>query len=561
MVKRIFSIFHKEISGLHQAAYLLGILALCSQILALVRDRILAAQFGATSTLDLYYAAFRIPDFIFITVGSLVSVSVLIPFILERSKTDEDGGRKFISNIFSFFFLFIVATCTVSFFFVPWLCKYLFPGFTDGNLTQVITLTRVLLLSPIFLGLSNIFGTLTQAHKRFFLYALSPILYNVGIILGIVFLYPKFGLVGLAYGVISGALLHFLIQVPFIIKQGMFPKFEFKFNWGDIKKVLLVSVPRTFTLGSDNISMMFLISFASLMTAGSIAVFNFSFNLQSVPLTIIGVSYSLAAFPILIQAYLAGDLKKFTEQMANSARHIIFWSIPTVTLFIVLRAQIVRTILGAGEFDWYNTRLTAAALAIFAASIIFQNLTLLFVRAYYAAGNTKKPLIAKGLNAVLTVILGYGFMILYAKSPMFKNIMEIALRVKDIPGTIVLTLPLGWSIGEFFNMLVLWIVFQKDFKGFSKEVVKTFSQILVASLTMGFVAYNLLNVFDNVFNLETTFGIFMQGLLAGLGGILVGTLVLYSFKSEELKEVWNTLHRKIWKEPSAEVIGPDAEMQ
>ncbi len=560
MVKRILGIFHKEISGLHEAAYLLGFFALCSQILALVRDRILAAQFGASNTLDLYYAAFRIPDFIFITVGSMVSVSVLIPFILERSKKDNDGGKKFISNIFSFFFFFIVVACAVVFFFVPWLSKYLFPGFSDSNLSQVISLTRVLLLSPIFLGLSNIFGTLTQAYRRFFLYALSPILYNLGIIAGIIFLYPVFGLIGLVYGVILGAFLHFVIQIPFVVQHGMFPKFEFKYNWSDIKRVLLISIPRTFTLGSDNISMMFLVSFASLMTAGSISVFNFSFNLQSVPLAIIGVSYSLAAFPVLIQTYLSGDIKKFTEQMVGSARHIIFWSIPVVTLFIVLRAQIVRTILGAGHFNWYDTRLTAAALAIFAASIIFQNLTLLFIRAYYAAGNTKKPLIAKGINALVTVLLGYGFMILYAKSPMFKNIMETALRVKDIPGTIVLTLPLGWSIGEFFNMAVLWTVFQKDFKGFSKEVMKTFFQILVASLSMGFVSYNLLNVFDNIFNINTTFGIFMQGFLSGLGGVAVGILVLYFFKSAELKEVWGTLHKKIWK-PSAPVIGPDAEMQ
>ena len=560
MVKKFFRIFHSEVSGVHQAAYLLGFFALCSQFLALIRDRILAAQFGATSTLDLYYASFRIPDFIFITVGSMVSVSVLIPFILERSKKDDDGGRKFISNIFSFFFLFIVVTCAVVFFFVPELSKYLFPGFTDGNLSQVISLTRVLLLSPIFLGLSNIFGTLTQASKRFFLYALSPIFYNLGIIAGIIFLYPLFGIVGLAYGVILGAFLQFVIQVPFIVEHGMFPKFKFKFNWSEIKKVLFVSVPRTFTLGSDNISMIFLVSFASLMTAGSIAVFNFSFNLQSVPLAIIGVSYSLAAFPMLIQTYLSGDIKKFTEQMSNSARHIIFWSIPIVTLFIVLRAQIVRTILGAGHFNWYDTRLTAASLAIFAASIVFQNLTLLFVRAYYAAGNTKKPFIAKGINALLTVVLGYGFMVLYSHSLFFKNLLETILRVKDIPGTIVLTLPLGWSIGEFFNAAVLWIVFQKDFKGFSKEVLKTFFQIFTASLVMGVVTYNLLNVFDNVFNLTTIFGVFMQGFTSGICGIIAMIVVLFFLRSEELREVWGTLHKKIWK-PATPVIGPDAEMQ
>lgn len=558
MVKRFFNFLNSEITGLHQAAYLLGFFAICSQVLALVRDRILAGHFGAGNTLDLYYAAFRIPDFIFITVGSMVSVSVLIPFMMDRFKNEKDNGREFISNIFSFFFLLITVTCGIVFFFVPQLDKALFPGFDASRLNQVVSLTRILLLSPIFLGLSNILGTLTQAYRRFFLYSMSPILYNLGIIGGIVFLYPIFGLVGLACGVIVGAFLHFAIQIPSIIEQKMFPRFRLKYNFREIKQVLLVSIPRTFTLGSDNISMIFLVSFASLMSAGSIAVFNLSFNMQSVPLSIIGVSYSLAAFPILIQFFSAGDIKRFTEQMVNSARHIIFWSIPIVTLFVVLRAQIVRTILGSGQFNWYNTRLTAAALAIFAASIVFQNMTLLFVRAYYATGNTKKPFWAKGINAFLTVVLGYGFMILYGKSPVFRNFLETILRVKDIPGTIVLTLPLGWSIGEFFNMIVLWLAFQKDFSGFSKNVLRTLFHVFVASLVMGFVSYNFLNVFDTVFNLSTLFGIFMQGFASGIIGILFGIIVLYILGNEELMEVWDTLHKKIWK---AKVIGPDAELQ
>lgn len=550
--------FNREITGLHQAAYLLGFFALCSQVLALVRDRILAGYFGAGNVLDVYYAAFRIPDFIFITVGSMVSVSVLIPFILDRYKDDKNNGREFISNIFSFFFLFIVVTCSIVFFFVPDLCKLLFPGFDAIRLSQVVSLTKVLLLSPIFLGLSNIFGTLTQAYRRFFLYSMSPILYNLGIIAGIIFLYPIFGIVGLVYGVILGAFLHFVIQVPLILEHGMFPKFKARFNWKEIKQVLVVSIPRTFTLGSDNISMIFLVSFASMMTAGSIAVFNFSFNLQNVPLSIIGVSYSLAVFPILIQFFSAGETKKFVEQMIDSAKHVIFWSIPIATLFVVLRAQIVRTILGSGHFNWYDTRLTAAALAIFAASVVFQNMTLLFVRAYYATGNTKKPFWAKGINAFLTVALGFGFMALFKSSPAFKEILESVLRVKDIPGTIVLALPLGWSIGELFNMLVLWVLFQRDFPGFSKRVLKTSYHVLVASIAMGFVSYNFLNILDGYFNLSTLFGVFMQGFISGIAGIIIAVIILYVLGNEELLRVWDTLHRKFWK---ATVIIPDAEMQ
>ncbi|MEK7065941.1 MAG: lipid II flippase MurJ, partial [Patescibacteria group bacterium] len=207
MVRKFLNFISQEIGGLHQAAYLLGFFAILSQVLGLVRDRLLAASFGAGQTLDIYYAAFRIPDFIFITVGSMVSVSVLIPFLMNKMKEGEEEGRKFIGNIFFFFFLLVVVISGITFFLVPTLSPILFPGFDSDKLAQVIILTRVLLLSPIFLGLSNIFGTLTQTYKRFFLYALSPILYNVSIISGILFFYPMFDLVGLVYGVILGAFL------------------------------------------------------------------------------------------------------------------------------------------------------------------------------------------------------------------------------------------------------------------------------------------------------------------------------------------------------------------
>ena len=315
MVKRFFSVINKEVSGLHQAAYLLAFFAISSQLLAVIRDRLLASHFGAGHVLDLYYAAFRIPDFIFITVGSMVSVSVLIPFLVEKMKAGSEEGRKFIGNIFTFFFLLIILISIIAFFFIPSINKLLFIGFNSADLGIVNNMTRILLLSPIFLGISNIFGTLTQTYKRFLIYSLSPILYNFGIILGILFLYPMFGLTGLVIGVVLGAFLHFAIQIPFIAENKFFPKPRLKFDFAEIKKVLLVSIPRTFTLGSDNISVIFLLSFASSMTVGSIAVFNLSYNMQSVLLSVIGVSYSLAAFPILVRYFSDGERGKFLDQI------------------------------------------------------------------------------------------------------------------------------------------------------------------------------------------------------------------------------------------------------
>ena len=551
MVRRIFNLIHKEINGLHEAAYLLGAFALLSQILALFRDRLLAHFFGAGAVLDTYYAAFRLPDIIFVAIASIVSVYVLIPFLAEKSSISKLKEKEFINTIFSAFFLIIITVSVIALIFTPWLMKLFFPGLVDtAQFADLILLTRVLLLQPIFLGISNLFASITQIHRKFVLYALSPVLYNVGIIIGIVFFYPSFGFMGLGLGVVLGAVLHLAIQIPFIVKNKFLPKITLSIvgtRFNDVKKVIFLSLPRTLALSAHQISLLFLISFASLMASGSIAVFNLSFNLQSVPLTIIGVSYSVAAFPTLAKMFSNGQKKDFLEQVLTASKHIIFWSFPAIVLFIILRAQIVRVILGSGEFDWADTRLTAAALALFAVSIAAQGLVLLFVRGYYAAGNTKKPLILNLISAGLVILFAFGLGKLFAGSPTFQYFIESILRVEGIEGTSVLMLPLGYSIALILNAIAFWVMFQKDFKSFSRSLSKTFFQSLSASIIMGFVSYEFLNVFDDLFDIDTFWGIFSQGLFAGIVGIATGVMMLVLLGNKEIGEVWKSLHSKFWR--------------
>ncbi|MBM2818038.1 MAG: hypothetical protein HW401_628 [Parcubacteria group bacterium] len=331
MVKRVFKIFHKEISGLHEAAYLLAFFAILSQLLGLIRDRLLAYSFGAGSTLDIYYAAFRIPDFIFVTIASVVSISVLVPFLIEKLDQSIVLGKKFIDNIFSFFFILISGVSLLAYFLMPYLVPLIFSGLNETDkMSELITIARILLLSPIFLGLSNFFASITQVYRRFLIYGLSPIFYNIGIIIGILFLYPIFGLKGLVFGVILGAIFHFSIQIPFVRKQGLIPRFSFSIDYAEIRRVVFLSIPRTITLGIHQIGLIFLISFASRMVEGSISVFTFSLNLQSVPLSIIGVSYSIAAFPTLSRLFSSGQRDSFLGQIIASSRHVIFWCMPRV---------------------------------------------------------------------------------------------------------------------------------------------------------------------------------------------------------------------------------------
>lgn len=555
MVKKILHLLNREISGLHQAAYLLGFFAILSQVLALFRDRMLASIFGAGQSLDVYYAAFRIPDIVFATVASLVSVSVIIPFLTERIDRNESEAKHFLNNIFTFYMVLMVVVSLGLFCATPSLLKVLFPTMAAGAFySDLVSMTRILLLSPFLLGLSNLFASVTQVYRRFFVYAIAPVMYNIGIMIGIIVLYPLYGLVGLTCGVILGALLHLLIQVPSVISSGLLPRFHFPLDLSSIKRVVFISLPRTITVSSNELTELFLISFASFLIPGSISVFNFSFNLQSVPFSIIGVSYSLAAFPTLTRLFSKGDTEQFLEQMIISSRHIIFWSIPISVLFVVLRAQVVRTILGVGRFNWDDTRLTAAALALFTVSLVAQNLTTLFVRSYYARGKTKPPLFMNMFSACLIVVISYGLVMLFQHAELFRYFMEAALKVENIPGTVVLMLPLGYTIGTLINMVIHWYAFESEYKKYSGLVLRTLFQTVGASLIMGYVAYRMLGVFDAFFNLNTLFGIFMQGFLSGIVGLCAWLVTLGLLKSTELIDVWSTLHKKIWK---AKVVAPD----
>lgn len=563
MVKRFFSAMGREIRGLHEAAYILAGFAFLSQILALLRDKLLAFSFGAGHSLDIYYAAFRVPDFIFALIGSLVSASILLPFFIDSFGKSKEDGKSFSDEIFTVFFVTIIFISVIIFIIAPWLIPHVLPGFAkDPQLPQLVLSMRIMLLSPIFLALSNLFSSLTQMHHRFLVYAASPVVYNLGIIGGIFFLTPLMGISGLAIGVAIGAALHLGVQIPFLLHEKLLPKLTSKINWTYIKHILIVAFPRTLTMSANELAEFIFISMASTLTAGSISVFNLGFNLQSVPLALIGASYSAAVFPTLSKLYYEKNIDAFVNKMITAARHIIFWSMPITILFIVLRAQIVRVILGAGKFDWNNTSLTAAVLALFILSTVGQSLILLFVRAFYAEGKTARPLIINVISACSIVIGGYVLVYVFDHVPLFRFFIEDLFRVSGQSGTDVLMLPLAYTLGVILNTVLHWVAFERSYKGFTKPVLDTFFHSFSASVIMGYAAYLGLRLFSlktlvfggytiNLpsFPLDKVWGLFMQGFCAGILGLVMGIAVLAVLRNRELAEVWKTLHQKIWKVP------------
>ncbi len=557
MVERVLSFIEREARGIHEAAYLLGLFAILSQVLGLVRDRLFAHTFGAGATLDAYYAAFRIPDILFVAIASFVSVYVLVPFLAERLERSRAEARLFVNRMATFFLLSMGVAGAAAFTFAPEIAQIAFPGFSDTLLADVVLLARVLLLQPIFLGLSSLFGSIVQMHQKFLLYALSPVLYNAGIIAGVLFFYPAFGLVGLAYGVVLGAVLHALILLPFLVRHGFAPALALP-DWGELKRVLALSLPRTLSLSANQLALLVITAFASFVAPGAIAVFNLSFNLQAVPLAVIGTSYSVAAFPTLARLFSSGNRDEFLTQVRAAARHIIFWSFPAIVLTIVLRAQVVRVILGSGAFSWSDTRLTAAALALFSVSLLAQSLVLLLVRGYYAAGLTRTPLVINTLSALAAVALSFGLWKLFGASEPWRFFVESLLRVEDIRGTAVLMFPLGYSLAMVGNALAILFVFERDFRTFSRSLAAPALQSFSASVIMGFVVYQFLGVFDDIFDINTFTGIFAQGLLSGILGILSAGIILRILKSAELDEAIAAFRRKFWR---AQVLAPEIDEQ
>jgi putative peptidoglycan lipid II flippase len=552
MVSKIFKLLNRQSQGINEAALLLGLFTFVSQILGLVRDRFLATYLGAGQHLDVYYAAFKIPDFLYVSVATLAAITVLLPYLSEKYGSGDESGyeraKKFLDQVFTVLFIFLAGVSLLLFIFMPLLARLVAPGFDDAALHTLTNLSRIMLIQPIIIGVSNMLGSVTQMFKKFFVSALSPVFYNIGIIIGIVGFYPAFGIYGLAYGVLIGAVLHLGIQIPVLIQSGFVPRFTKNVSFSEIKSVILTSIPRTIGLSMSAFTALILTSIASMLGTGSISIFNLTNNMLNVPIGIVGISYSVASFPTLVKFWNGNNRIEFAKHILDATRKIIFWSIPITVLFIVLRAQIVRVILGSQSFSWSDTRLAAASLALFVIGLVAQSLVHLFVRGYYAAGNTKKPLIMNFTGEIITIILAVIFIVIINHSAGVENFLRAVLRLDGIENIKILALPFAFSIGNIFNYFSLWWVFKKDFPETNAyPIIRTTVQTITASLCMGVITYGALNFLVLIFNQDTFWGIFFQGFFAGLFGILMFVTILIMLKNEDLFEFGRSLRRKFWK--------------
>lgn len=534
MVQRILRTLSTKVRGLHQAAYLLAIFTLAAQVLAIVRDRIFAHAFGAGTTLDIYYAAFRVPDLVFALVASLVSAYVLIPRI--ASVTPEET-KRLLSHAASFLLVAGGALSVIAWIWMPTFLFALFPSFANTPESEsFVSLARLLLLQPLLLGLSGILTSVTQVHRRFMLFALSPILYNLGIIIGVIFLYPLYGLDGIGLGVLLGAILHLAVHIPFVAHKKVLPVPVIPSRaivWSIVKD----SVPRSLALSFGAITTLMLTVIAARVSEGSVSVFALAGNIEAVPLALIGASYATAAFPVLSQEAGNGRSEEFRNTLSVAARHIIFWSTIVTVFVIVFRAHIVRVLLGSGAFDWDATRLTAALLAILVVGLAAQGFILLASRAFYAAQKSWMPLIiqvcgliASGGGAVFALSL-----ISQDSTTLF--FIESLLRVEGVSGTPVLLIGAGATLGQLVMGLVALLTLSQVAKGMVRPLSRPLFEALGASIIGGGAAYLSLTFIGGGAPLTTLSSVFTQGVAAGMVGLIVTAGVLWVLKNRELIEL------------------------
>ena len=535
-VRKIFSNQSQSITG---AAIVLFLASVASRLIGIWRDRIFASTFGAGDILDAYYSAFRIPDFIYnlVIVGALSAG--FIPVFLHLMKTDREKAEKTANTLFTFFGISLIFIALVFYIFAPWIVPLLVPGFSTDKISLAVSLTRIMMISPFFLGLSGVASGILQAHKNFLIYSLTPIFYNLGIIAGAIFLVPLLGPIGLAWGVAIGAALHFLLQIPSIISLGFRYRPSLALGSDSIREIFRMMIPRTLALAVSQINTILTTSIASLLAAGSIAIYNLASNLQYFPVGTIGVSFAIAAFPTLTEIATRKDKTTFSESLTQTMRQIFFFILPFTVIILVFRAQIVRLLLGSGKFDWNDTIITMNTLTWFAISLFAQCLIPLFTRAFFAWQNSRTPLIAGLYSALLNLSIAYLLS----------------------PHLGVIALAIAFSIASIFQAAYLYRALHSlGIQTFERDLPLSILKISIASTILLIFAQTTKTFLGNFVNMETVIGVLIQTVGAGTigaGGFIVSA---YLMRLSEMINLITTIRRRLLRSETPTDIDPTDEV-
>ena len=515
--KKIIKKLTTTITG---GAIMIAFFSVVSKFLGLFRDRLLASYFGAGDTLDIYYAAFKLPDLVFNTLILGALSAAFIPVFIKYWQKDKQETWDITNAILTLLVIIIGGISIMVIIFANKLMPLIVPGFDADKMIQTVHITRIMFSSVVFFTISNVLSGVLNSLRKFLAFSLAPIFYNLGIIIGILFLYPLWGIDGLAWGVVLGSVLHLVIQLPSVYKKGWKYKPIILWQHAGVQKILRLMIPRTFALGVGQINQVVIIVIASTLTAGSIAVFNLANNLQS--LNVIGISFAISCFPVFSKTLAEGKYNSFKKVFSVNVRRVLYIMIPLSLVLFLLRIHIVRIILGAGEFDWTATVSTAQTLGYFAISLFAQSLIPLVTRVFYAIEDTKSPVITSVGTVILNIILAI----------MFSQSIGVA------------GLALAFSIASIVQLfiLVVWLRFKIVELDYAR-IARSFGVIVFMSILSSVFMYTSLYAVEPFVNTHTFVGLSIQAITAGVIGLIVYLALSFAFNMEEVEVITNRLKK------------------
>ncbi len=384
---------------------------IASRVLGWLRLSVIGAQFaGDARELDAFWAAFRIPDTIFnlLVAGALASAFIPV-FSSYLAKERESEAWHVASSVMNAMLVALVLLSGVMWLAAPFLVPLMVPEFDDRQLALTTELTRIMLFSPIFMGLSALFTGVLNSYRQFLSGATAPLVYNAVIILFALFAAPFLGIHALAWGVVAGAAMMWLVQVPELTFRRTRYQISFDLAHAGVREIATLAWPRTIALAAVQIVLFVDINLASRMPPGSLTALTYAFQLMLLPLGVFSIAISAAVFPTLSRYASLGLQGRMRDALEQAMRWILFLTLPTAIVMIVLRRPIVHLLFQYGEFGDAAREATALAFLFYAVGLAGHALVQILARAYYATKDTTTPLamtlVSIGTNVSLAILL------------------------------------------------------------------------------------------------------------------------------------------------------------
>jgi len=396
---------------LPRGALVLAVLTLGTYAIGLLRDRLFARTFGLSGDLDTYNAAFVLPELL---LDVLIASGLTAPFVpiflgLRTDTPDGAGDRaaeRFGQTVLTLAIVTMTVASVVLFALAPLTASLIAPGFSEAQREQYVQLFRLMLVTPIVFGASIALGEILVADSRFVAYGLAPLLYNAGIVVGTVLLSDRLGIFGPAWGAVGGAVAHLAVRLVGARRAGFRPRPRWDIHAPPVREFLRLMLPKTISQPIEPVTFLVFTSLATTVGTGAVSAISFARNFQSLPVSLIGIAFSVAAFPALSAAVAEGDRARFVGLVRRDSITIGGLSVVAAVGLLVLGGFLIRTFLGGGAFGDADVATTTLALGVFALSIPFESLFYLYSRAIYATRNTVLAVLANLVGFLVTVAVG-----------------------------------------------------------------------------------------------------------------------------------------------------------